>query len=52
MERLIKELVQIEKKKLSLLAEISKSLNEIANRETLVDTTEAVEQNGYYDCPL
>lgn len=33
MERLIKELVQIEKKRNSLLAEISNSLKEIANRE-------------------
>ena len=33
MEGLIKELIQIEKKRNSLLAEISKSLEKIANRE-------------------
>ena len=33
MEGLIKELIRIEKKRNSLLAEISKSLEKIANRE-------------------
>lgn len=33
MERLIKEIIQIEKKRNSLLAEISKSLEKIANKE-------------------
>lgn len=35
MERLIKELIQLEKKRNSLLAEIGASLKEITNKENL-----------------
>ena len=40
MERLIKEIIQIEKKRNSLLAEISESLKIIANRDYEKQKTE------------
>lgn len=54
MERFIKELVQIEKKRNSLLADINVSLKVIANKENSFEelTEEEKEQKGYYDCPL
>ena len=54
MERFIKELVQIEKKRNSLLADINESLKVIANKECSFEelTEKEKEQKGYYDCPL
>lgn len=44
MERLLKELIQIEKKRNSLLAEINQSLKEIASKEKSEITETVLEE--------